>query len=166
MAAAIPDLLAALRWDGKDVTFTPAVRSGETRALASGALSTLGRHCAVQCDGQFLPHLLSKQPHESLHFPPKTVPERINILEAAAFTSTAVTTSRIIVVDDLITSGLTLSYSAKAIKDQNPWVSVYGLALGKHEYLHNLGEDDQDHPNSHIPVVWDELWQRHDGNIS
>ena len=162
LTVALPELLAGLQWDGKDVTFTPAVRSRETTASVSGTLSILAQHCANQCNSQFLPHLLSKQPHESLHYPSKSAPERSALLEAASFTAGNVTTPRVIVVDDLITTGLTLSYSAKAIKNQNPQVDVYGLALGKHEYLNNFDEDDQNSPNGHIPAEWDRIWNTHD----
>lgn len=162
LTVAIPELMAVLAWGGKDVTFTPAVRSRERTASTSGTLSILAGHCATRCDGVFLPQLLSKEPHESLHYPRKTVPERRAILEAANFTAGDVSTPNVIVVDDLITSGLTLSFSSKAIKNQNPRARVYGLALGKHEYLGNLEEDEQSHPNDHIPSEWAQLWQMHD----
>ena len=163
LGVAIAELMGALQWDGKDVTFTPAVRSKETTASTSGTLSILAQHCASQCNGRFLSQLLSKQPHESLHVPPKKVPERRAILEAASFTASNVNTPYVIVVDDLITSGLTLSYSARAIKNQNPQTKVYGLALGKHEYLSNFDDADKASPNDHIPAKWAQLWQMHDG---
>ena len=162
LSAAIPQLISGYRWDGRDLTFTPAVRSRERIPSPTGPLSILAQHCATQSGGQFAPQLLNKDPHESLHRPPKSVPDRSAILEAANFSAGNVSTPRVIIVDDLITSGLTLSYSAMAMKARNPGIRVYGLALGKHEYLHNLADDLKESPNRHIPAEWDQLWSMHD----
>ena len=162
LAVAIPQLLQDSQTDREDVTFTPVVRSKERTAPPSGPLAILAQHCAAQWGGQFALNLLSKDPHESLHWPRKTVSERIEILEAANFASSEVGTPRVIIVDDLITSGLTLSYSAGAIKTKNPEVKVFGLALGKHENLWNLEDNLRESPNRHIPAEWNQIWATHD----
>ena len=128
LATAISELFATSRVSADDITFTPAVRSRESTASPSGTLAILAQQCATAGGCRFAPQLIRKEPHESLHSPPKSVPRRMEILEAANFRSQKVATSRVIVVDDLITSGLTLSYSAKAIKALNPNVRVFGLA--------------------------------------
>ena len=88
--------------------------------------------------------------------------ERIAILEKADYQAGKVTTDYVFVVDDLITSGITLAYCARAIKKQNPRVKVYGLAPGKHAYLDDFTLDLQRSPNRHILPMWDELWYRYD----
>ena len=162
LGIAIPVLLEALGLDGKSVTFSPAVRSSETTASGSGTLSILARHCAGQCNSEFSPKLLSKRPHLSLHMPRKSLEQRIEILEKANYQAGDVTTEYVFVVDDLITSGITLSYSARAIKKQNPQAKVYGLAPGKHDYWNDSDPNFQGSPNSHIPPEWDQLWYTHD----
>ena len=162
LTVAIPQLISIYRWDGSDLTFTPAVRSRERTASPAGPLAILTQHCATQSGSQVDLQLLNKDPHESLHRPRKSVPERRAILEAANFSARNVNTPRVIIVDDLITSGLTLSYSATAIKARNPRAQVYGLALGKHEYLSNLADEIKGSPNQHIPDGWDQLWSMHD----
>ena len=162
MGVATPVLLDALQLDGKDVTFVPALRSQERTASPSGTLSILAKHCADRCRSEHSLSLLSKRPHERLHMPPRTVPERIAILESADYQAGKVTTEYVFVVDDLITTGLTLSFIAGAIENQNPQVRVYGLAPGKHAYLSHFGADRQHFPNGHIPPEWDQLWNEHE----
>ena len=55
----------------------------------------------------------------------------MEILGNANFSANNVATRRVIVVDDLITSELTLSHSTAAIKRQNRETTVFGLALGQ-----------------------------------
>ncbi len=162
LGMAIPVLLDALSLNGESVTFTPAVRSSETTASESGTLSVLARHCAAQSSSEFSPKLLSKRRHASLHMPRKSLDQRIEILEEANFQAGDVTTENVFVVDDLITSGITLSYSARAIKKQNPQAKVYGLAPGKHEYWNEYDPNFQGSPNSHIPPAWNQLWYKFD----
>ena len=162
MRVAMPVLLDDLGLDGKDVTFAPAVRSSETTASQSGTLARLAQHCAALWNSEYSRQLLSKQPHSSLHWPSKNVLERKQILEEADYQAREVTTANVFVLDDLITTGLTLCYSASAIKNRNPEVKVYGLAPGKHAYRRDFQAGRRCLPNSHIPPEWDRLWKKHD----
>ncbi len=90
------------------------------------------------------------------------MPERRAILDKADYKAGDLTTGYVFVVDDLITTGLTLSYIAGAIKNQNPEVKVYGLAPGKHAYRSDFQAGRRCLPNSHIPREWDRLWSQHD----
>ena len=162
MRVAMPVLLDTLGLDGEDVTFAPALRSHERTASTSGMISILAGYCAAHWSSAFSPGLLSKQPHESLHIPRKSVPERRAILEKADYRADNVTTAYVFVVDDLITTGLTLSYIAGAIKNQNPEVKVYGLAAGKHAYQSHFSSVGQPSANSHIRPEWNRLWYAHD----
>ena len=162
MEVAMPMLLHALGKDGKDVTFVPALRSSETTASTCGTLSMLAQYCAAQWSSKFSLRLLSKQPHERLHIPQRTLAESKAILDNANYMAGDVSTGYVFVVDDLITSGLTMSYSARAIKDQNPQVNVYGLAPGKHAYRSHFSSVGQPSANSHIRPEWNRLWYAHD----
>ena len=88
---------------------------------------------------------------------------RESILDSAEYTSATVNTAKVFVLDDLITRGSTLCAIARAIKEKNPKVDVYGIALAKNDrqtFLMEYGHDF--YTNDHIPSEWDEIWTGHD----
>ena len=160
---AAPMILSELGLAGKGVTFVPALSSGETVASEDQVLPVIARLCAKRCGAGFALDLLRKNPHERLHGETRTAEERESILSSAGYTSGSVTTSSVVVVDDLITRGSTLCTIASAIKQRNPGATVYGLALARndrHGYLMRLGHVY--YTNDHIPSEWDEIWEEED----
>ena len=156
---AVPAVLSDLGISGDDVTFAPALTSGETAASEKGVLGVLAKVCARVCGSEFSLELLSKKPHVRLHAHYRSVAERQSILSDAEYSSGAVSTPYVFVLDDFITSGSTLSEVASATKDANPGVAVYGVAVGKNErrsYLPSISND-------HIPLEWDQAWKEYDG---
>ena len=162
MGDATPELLKSLGFPSEDVTFIPALSSSETSASPTGVLSVIAQRCATQCQSEFSPELLSKNAHVSLHGQYRSVQDRASILDKAAYAAGNVTTSNVFVLDDLITSGSTLSAIAAAIKASSPDVKVFGLGLAKNERHSYLPEAIQEFPNGHIPSQWERLWHRHD----
>ena len=156
MAIATPQLIRKLDMDGKSVTFIPALASKERVATANGALSVLAKGCSSQCGSAFMLESLTKNPHATLHAPGTTVEKRTDILSSANYKATIFTTPNVFVVDDFITTGLTLAEIATAIKSANPDVKVYGIVLGKNEY------SDRPVTNDHISSAWEEAWRRYD----
>ena len=65
----------------------------------------------------------------------------------------------LIVLDDFITRGDTLSEIRRAVHENNPTVRVVGLALGQHESTDWAQRKSLDVSNSHIPSAWNILWQ-------
>ncbi len=162
LGVATPIILSELGLNGASVTFVPALASRETVASEKGRLSKAANWCSRQCGSEFSLHLLRKKPHVSLHGRYRSVHERSEILSSAEYTAGAVSTSNVFVLDDLITSGLTLSTIATAIKDRNPGIRVYGLALAKNANRQYLASTSQDSTNGHIPSEWEQLWARYD----
>lgn len=155
MGAAVPTLLSAIGLDGRSVTFVPALASNETVASQHGALPRIAQRCASQSGGAFSNEVLTKNAHPQLHRVRTSIAQRASILNSAEYTAGAVSTPHVFVLDDLITSGATLSTIATAIKKTNPQTRVYGLALAKNQYGHSR-------TNDHIPPTWDRVWMRYD----
>ena len=159
LGLATPVLLSELNLNNKTVTFVPALSSGETVASAGKVLPATAQWCAQQCGSQVAIELLSKKRHARLHGQVRTAEERESILASAEYISETVDTANVFVVDDLITRGSTLCAIASAIKQKNPGVTVYGLALAKNDrrsFLMDHGHEH--HTNDHIPSEWDEIW--------
>ena len=162
LGVATPGILSELELDAASVTFVPALRSRETLASKKGLLPLIAGWCAEQCGSDFAPQLLRKKAHPSLHGQNRRADEREAILDSAGYTSDIVSTPNVFVLDDLITRGSTLCEIARAVKDQNPEVNVYGLALGKNDRQQYLETHGQHSTNDHIPSEWNEIWMRHD----
>ena len=159
LGLATPMILAELDLDGKNVTFAPALSSGETVASEKQVLPVIAQWCAKKCETEFALDLLRKRPHARLHRQNRTAEEREAILSSAEYMSESVATASVFVVDDLITRGSTLCAIASAIKQKNPGVTVYGLALAKNDrqsFLMDYGHEY--YTNDHIPSEWDEIW--------
>ena len=163
LGLAAPSILSELDLDSKSVTFVPALSSNETIASEKRVLPKIAQWCAQQCGSEFRLELLSKKAHPRLHGLSRTAMEREEILDAADYTSGTVKTANVFVLDDLITRGSTLCAIAGAIKEKNPHVDVYGIALAKNDRRTFLMEYGHEYyTNDHIPSEWNEVWTRHD----
>lgn len=159
LGLATPVLLSKLNLDSRTVTFVPALSSEETIASEGRVLPAIARWCAKQCGSQFAIDLLRKKRHARLHGQIRTATERECILASAEYVCETVSTANMFVVDDLITRGSTLCAIAGAIKERNPGVTVYGLALAKNDRQSFLLDNGHAHyTNDHIPSEWDEIW--------
>ncbi|MCY3714585.1 MAG: phosphoribosyltransferase [Gemmatimonadetes bacterium] len=137
--------------------FAPALRSTEKVADTDGVIALLAARCAGDCGYQ--PGLLSKETHLSTGRGGLDPEFRKLLLEDAAYTAAFVDADTVIIVDDFIATGKTLSLASTAIRERNPDTTVYGLALAKPEW-HSmmLSWYDVDVSNDHIPSQWSSIW--------
>jgi len=120
-------------------------------------MAMLASRCAGEC--RYEPGLLQKEVH-----PPTgrggLYPEfRTLLVEQADYRSAPVDADTVLIVDDFVATGKTLSLAATAILERNPRVTVYGLALAKPEW-HKLILDwhEVEISNDHIPDHWSSIW--------
>ena len=159
MNAAAPLLVEGLGLDAGRGAFVPVLRSGETYAAEGGALAGIARQCAAATGCQYLSGVLSK----NAHLPTgrgRLDPEfRVLLVEDAQYRAEPVDADVVILIDDLIATGKTLSMAATAIVERNPGVTVYGFALAKTGWRDLIqlwhGADGS---NDHIPASWERLW--------
>lgn len=160
MTDAVPILIQRLGLDPSRTAFLPALSSSETMASESGLLSKLARTCADEAGTVFVPDVISKKTHMPLHNS-RSADKRRELLEQAHYKAGRIRARDIVIFDDLITRGGTLSHIAQAIHKTNRGVNVYGVCLGKTE---NRGYHkryfDTKITNDHVPKKWAESWKR------
>lgn len=164
MEAAAQLLVNGLGRDTGRVAFVSAMRSGETRAAENGALSQIARRCADATGCQFVPGILSKKPHLPTGRGRLDPEFRMLLVEHAEYRAEPLDADIVIIVDDLVATGKTLSMAATAIVERNPGVTVYGFALAKTGWR-NLVQlwHGEDASNEHIPDAWGLLWPLQQG---
>lgn len=157
MAHVAPILVRGLGLDPGRTVFAPALRSTEKVADTDSVIALLAGRCAGAC--RYQPGLLRKEPHLSTGRGGLDPEFRKLLLEDAAYQSAVVDAETVIIVDDFIATGKTLSLAATAIRERNPETTVYGLALAKPEW-HSmmLNWYDVDVNNDHIPPHWLSIW--------
>ncbi len=158
MGSAVPQLVSRLGLDTSRTVFFPGLSSSETVASDDGALWRLTRYCAQATNVRFVGDAVSKKVHDPLHkF--RTTDRRQEILGGAGFRSRRIrNTDNILVFDDLITTGSTLSHIAQAVLETNPQVNVYGIGLGKTERLAYHNKFGLEVSNNHVPAKWARKW--------
>ena len=155
MKEAVPQLARELDLDVSRTTFVPALRSNETVASEKGLLPTLVRRCAEATGADFVLDAITKQAHRPIHGIYNAAKRRA-VLDEAEYEAGDIDAHNIIVFDDFITIGDTLSHIAQSILKSNAGARVYGVALGKAERL----SWDPNVSNSHVPQEWDVLWEQ------
>lgn len=150
--------LRSLNWTSfAPVGVTCAISSGETSLRAGQPLHVLGESVARTLGWRWLPDLLSKQVHRSLHSIPNAV-ERDQAVDGAYAAGPAAGLKTLILLDDFCTRGSTLSDAGRAIKSSNPGLVLFGFALGKAETIAFAAQNGVTIGNDHVPVEWAELW--------
>ena len=160
MGSAVPHLVRRLGLDASRTMFVPALSSRETVASEDGVLWRLTRYCAQAADARFAGDAITKEAHDPLHrfF---RADRRREILDAAEFRSRRIRRAdNVLVFDDFITTGNTLSHIAQAILEANPRASVYGIGLSKTERLaYNRERFGRELSNDHVPAKWEHKWK-------
>ena len=160
MKTTVPLLVKYLELDESKTVFMPALSSSETIASEKGILSVMTRICANATNANFVRNAITKRAHNPLHFSSKAY-ERRKILDEANYKSLGIRAENILVFDDLITRGDTLSHIAQAIHEANSGVRVYGIGLGKNESrTYQKKWFNKEISNDHVPKRWDELWEQ------
>lgn len=155
MKEAVPQLVVGLNLDVSRTIFVPALSSGETVASEKGVLPVLARRCAEATGADFVHDAITKQAHRPIHGIYNAA-ERQTVLDEAKYEAGNIDARNILVFDDFITRGDTLSHIAQAILKSNADARVYGVALGKAERQ----SWDPNVSNAHIPQQWDTLWEQ------
>ena len=159
MGEACQGLLTGLSLDASRTVFIPALSSSETVSRSSGVLWKLAAYCARRAHVRFVGDGVRKKAHEQLHrhFDSET---RKAILDEADFRAGRIEGENIVIFDDFITRGTTMSHIGVAIAESNPGARIYGVALGNNQRVQYVEEVLWlDIGNEHIPDGWDRLWK-------
>jgi hypothetical protein len=162
LITALGALLEKQRWNPAFSGLTVALHSQDRGVIAEKPLPVIASRCAAFLGMPWLPNLLSKQPHRPLH----RLSGAANRLEelqntnyrAAPFHDAKL--RRVLVLDDLITRGDTLSAIAGAIQATSPALGVHGIALGKNERERYAAQFGYMIRNDHVPGDWAARWDR------
>lgn len=160
MPVAARVLVNELALDKDRTAFIPAIRSGETSAQVDGELANIARGCAAANGCGYLPDVLSKSPHLPTGRGRLDPEFRVLLVEDANYRAGVVDADAVIIVDDIIATGKTLSLAATALVSTNPQVVVYGFAVAKAAWSDQIrlwhGENVS---NDHVSDDWADLWQ-------
>ena len=155
----VPPLVHALNLDASKTCFIPALSSGETNASPRGVLSRIAHRCASATGAAFVRDAITKKAHRPIH-DIYAADARGRVLDGANYTATKIDTKNVLVVDDMITRGGTLSRTAQAIQRSNPGVNVYGLAFAKAErQQYHRDRFGIEISNEHVPAYLNALWR-------
>ena len=161
MRDAVPCLVGGLGDIGLDTSktvFVPALSSGETVASPRSVLWRLTQFCANRAAVGFAGDRVTKKAHERLHMHTDAASRRA-ILAAADFRSEEIHADNVLILDDFITSGNTMSHLAGAILKRNPGLRIFAVALGKTERRRYWQERfDVELSNEHVPPRWERSW--------
>jgi hypothetical protein len=158
---ALPELLKCQGWSPSRTGLTVALSSSDTKVVPSKPLPTAASVCAPAVGITYLPNLLAKSVHRSLH-KCSSAAERTAEITKANYRAAKVSGSlkRILVLDDFATRGDTLTAIASAIKAQTPTIRVIGIALGKSERKSYAAGCGYEISNDHVPREWGDAWDR------
>lgn len=157
---AIKDLLNEARWSVSETALVPALSSGDACTNPGKPIPRLAESCAQMTGLTYLPDILQKQPHRRLHTLGSAIERRNEVRNAGYTANLALCTGikRILIIDDLVTNGDTMSAIACAIRSQNQAIEIHGIALGKNESKAYAGSHGHTISNEHVPQSWNEAW--------
>ena len=141
--------------------FIPALGHEETASQPQNKLSRFAAAAAAGYGANMSWQLLSKNPHDSLSRTGANAARRVEILTEANYQATKVDARYLVVVDDVSTTGQTLSTIAAAVKTSNPTVRVFAIVLAKQESLEYLSSATAEEANARVPLSLDQIWRQH-----
>jgi adenine/guanine phosphoribosyltransferase-like PRPP-binding protein len=147
-------------WDPAKTGLVPALSSSDTSTTPTKPIPKVTKLCAQFLGAVYLPSVLTKNPHPALSSQ-KTSLERTQALNLARYKATATGLAgleQVLIVDDFVTRGETLTAIATAIHAVNPSVKVYGIALGKTEKRRYAQDAGKVISNDAVPQRWVEIW--------
>jgi hypothetical protein len=151
---AFPKLFNSLKLEADETAIISALSSGATKADPKHFVSRLANFCAKWTGARAELSAVTKQAHPPIHGAGSAA-ARDAILDTAKYAVADVGARTIIVMDDFITRGGTMSRIAKAAVETNPDATVYGVALGKTERRGWWAGVS----NDHVPKEWEQLWE-------
>lgn len=161
MAQAVPDLVRRLEIDPGHTAFVPCIASSETTASPTGAVGSIARRCAEEAGGRFICDAVTKKAHgvrlSTLNI--NTAEERDRVLANAGYSTTRIAARNVLLFDDFITRGATLSAVASAIRRTNKNACrIFGVALGKNQRIAYLKRHGRKASNDHVRPEWLKQW--------
>lgn len=158
MAQAVPDLVRRLEIEPDHTAFVPCLASSETTASPTGAVGSIARRCADKAGVRFIGDAVTKKTHVRLSIL-GTAEERQRALADAGYSATRIAARNILLFDDFITRGATLSTVASVIRQTNKThTRIFGIALGKNERVSYLKRHDRKASNGHVRPEWSKQW--------
>ncbi len=158
MREAVAELIAGIGLDASRTVFLPSLSSGETVASPHGVLGRLAKRCAAGVGAKFASDRITKKAHEKLHLHSDAAKRRA-ILSNADFRAQGIHADNVVIVDDFITRGDTMSHVAQAIRKRNSGLRIYAVALGKTERRQYWRERfGAELSNEHVPLRWRRIW--------
>ncbi len=158
MGSAVPGLVGGLGLDVSKTVFVPALSSDETVASENGVLWRLAHYCAKVARAGFVGDAITKNAHERLHMY-SDAHKRRGILDDADFRSKRMPMGNVLIFDDFITRGATMSHIAGAMLGSNRGLRIFGVALGKTERRSYWQKSGVEISNEHVPQRWKRIWQ-------
>ena len=160
LRTASPSLFERIGINPETTAVIPVLGSQETSANSRSKISRLAKAIADGADAKFMLDCLSKNKHDPLHLQTDRN-ARDQALNKANYQASEFDhhCENVIIVDDIVTRGKTMSAVANAIHRSNPLVEIFGFALGRHvrrDYL-PVGFDEA---NAEIPDELAEIWDQ------
>ena len=157
MRDAVPELVRGLELDSSRTVFVPALSSGESVSSKDGALWGVARVCALRTGARFVGDAITKKPHEPMHLH-SDAERRREILRNAEYKAERIDAENVLVFDDFITAGGTMSNIALAILRANREARVYAAALAKTERRGAMRKQGFEISNDHVPEHFETVW--------
>ena len=160
LRAAAPSLFKSIGTDPELTIVIPILGSEETSATAHSKNSRLAKAIADGVNVQLTLDCLSKNKNPPLH-KEKGLSARRKALLIADYKASKLDDKfeSVVIVDDIVTSGMTMGFVATAILQSNPGVKIIGFALGRHLRTENLPVSFEK-ANTHIPNELAEIWDQ------
>lgn len=155
LRTAAPSLFQRIDIDPGDTVVIPALNSKQTAGSADSKNSRLAKAIANGAEAKFVFDCLQKNKHKPLHRQPDA-DARDQVLNDANYRASVLNCTNILIVDDIVTRGATMSYIAAAIRQSNPSAQIFGFALGRHVRPENFPLQ----ANAKIPHELAEIWDR------
>lgn len=155
LRAAAPSLFRRINIDPRDTIVMPVLGSQETSGDANSKNSHLAKAIASGAGAKFVLDCLQKDKHPPLHLQP-SAHARDQALNNANYRASRLNCKNVIIVDDIVTRGATMSEIAKAIHKSNPGTQIFGFALGRHV----RPEYSPAQANTNIPQELAEIWDQ------
>ena len=145
----------------EETLFIPALSSWQTISHSESQLARLAASAAAGYGARTSYEILRKTPHASLSRTGANAVQREEIVTNANYRSAKVNARNVVIVDDVSTSGSTLSAIATAVKASNHDVRVFCIVLAKQESLDFLPFETAEEANARVSHKLDQIWREY-----
>lgn len=157
-ASALEAGLKSINWSPYRIAMVSALSHGDTHLRSGSQLELLGTTVCERLGFDWLPTALTKKPHRALHML-HGAGARDQELKDVYSARIPAGYDCVLVLDDLVTRGTTISSIATAIHADSPGLPVAGCVLGKHERSGFAATYGLVVNNDQVPKELGELWE-------